>query len=182
MRTRPTGAISVPNVRIGLSFKRRSDHRLRRADAPAAAQVLERVQAEPDVQALARRGDELDDRVQARALLARACGRDQHQAAEPAGAGLAVEHLHTSRVPGLATSRAASRALSQVPDRPPARWIESTSRPALTSGSKQARKSPADGCEVVGRLAESCSSRVERVEVGVLAARGAARPPSRRTG
>src|SRR5207237_413104 len=44
-------------------------------------------------------------------------------------------------------------ALSYVPDIPPAMWMETTSRPSATRGSKTFRKSPTDGCEVVGRSA-----------------------------
>ena len=76
-------------------------------------------------------GDRGDDLVQRRALLGGAGGGD-HQTAEPAGAGLAVDHLDPARGPLSASDRAASRALSQVPERPLAMWMETTSRPAVT--------------------------------------------------
>ena len=56
-----------------------------------------------------------------------------------------------------ATTRAASRPLSQVPESPSAMWTETMSRPASASGSNTARKSPTDGCEVTGSAGDSFS-------------------------
>ena len=53
-------------------------------------------------------------------------------------------------------SSSASRACSAartVPEIAPERWMLSTSSPRSTSGSKTARKSPTDGCEVLGSSA-----------------------------
>ena len=55
------------------------------------------------------------------------------------------------------TTRAASRALSHVPDSPSAMWTETMSRPSSASGSKTARKSPTDGCDVTGSEGDSFS-------------------------
>ena len=74
------------------------------------------------------------DRVERRPLLGLARGCDD-EAAEAAGSGLAVDHLHAPRCPRSRATRAASLAASQVPDRPLAMWTETTSRPELTSGS-----------------------------------------------
>ena len=52
--------------------------------------------------------------------------------------------------PRSPSSSCAWRAASHVPEMPPARWIETTSWPASISGSHTARKSPIDGCEVLG--------------------------------
>ena len=64
-----------------------------------------------------------------------------------------AESITVTRSSPVFSSNAAlaCRALSYVPDIPPAMWIETTSRPSATSGSYTARKSPTDGCDVVGR-------------------------------
>ncbi len=76
----------------------RADQGLGGADAPALAQVLEGVEAEPHVEALARLLDRLDDRLQ-RLALRSGFGGAEHQAAEAAGAGAAVDHLDLAAVP-----------------------------------------------------------------------------------
>ena len=64
----------------------------------------------------------------------------------------------STRVPCFScTSRPASRPLSHVPESPSAMWTETMSRPASASGSKTARKSPTDGCEVTGSDGDSFS-------------------------
>ena len=133
VRTRPTGAISVPKRQDRLDLQRGPDHGLRRADAPALAQVLERVEAEPDVQRLARlraRPARISSAVRP---LARVGGERATRQPEAAGAGAAVDARSTRprAGPPRRAAAAASRALSQVPDRPPAMWIETTSRPGL---------------------------------------------------
>ena len=65
------------------------DHRLGGADPTAAAQVLERVQAEPDVQPLAGAADHLHDLIDRAPLLGQV-GRQQHQAAQSPRARLPV--------------------------------------------------------------------------------------------
>jgi len=81
-----------------LDLQRRPQHRLRRSDAPTAAQVLQRVQAEPDIKTLASAADGVEDGVQRRSPLGNARGGD-HQAAETAGARLAIDNLDASWVP-----------------------------------------------------------------------------------
>ena len=63
------------------------------------------------------------------------------------------ESITSTLRPGCpaAISSAAWRADSAVPEMPPAMWTDTTSRPSATSGSYTDRKSPTDGCEVVGR-------------------------------
>ena len=55
-----------------------------------------------------------------------------------------------SRPPSRSSASTACRAASLVPDKPPEMWIETMSRPASSSGSYTARKSPTAGCDVVG--------------------------------
>jgi Pyruvate/2-oxoacid:ferredoxin oxidoreductase delta subunit len=82
----------------GLDLQRRPQHRLRRSDAPTAAQVLQRVQAEPDVKTLASAVDSVDHGVQRRPPLSDARG-GQHETAEAASARLAIDDLHASWMP-----------------------------------------------------------------------------------
>src|ERR1700693_3215978 len=80
-----------------LQLQRAPEQRLGRADPPASPEVLERVEAEPDVEALAGAADRVVRLLDARALLG-GLRRDRHETAEPAGSGQAVEHLDPSRV------------------------------------------------------------------------------------
>ena len=181
VRTRPTGAISVPNVRIGLTFSAAAEHRLSGADPAAAAQVLERVQAEPDVEALARLGDGLDHPSRL-APSAAACGGGEHEAPEAAGAGLPVDHLHATAMAILGQQpRRLARALAGA--RQAAGDVDRERRPARraraarsTRGShrpRAARSSAAAASHAAGRR----TRRGRRTR-----ARGAAPRPSRRTG
>jgi len=81
-----------------LDLQRRPQHRPRCSDAPTAAQVLQRVQAEPDIKTLASATDSVEDGVQWRSPLSSARGGD-HQAAETAGARLAIDDLDASWMP-----------------------------------------------------------------------------------
>jgi len=54
-------------------------------------------------------------------------------------------------------------AAATVPDMPPARWMETMSLPCSSSGSYTAKKSPIEGCEVVG----SSASAPRRVKYAV---------------
>ena len=67
-----------------LDLQRRADHRLGGADAPATAQVLERVEAEPDVERLARPLDGGDDRVRVAPRSARLAASSTRQPRPPA--------------------------------------------------------------------------------------------------
>src|SRR4051812_5534462 len=96
-----------------LDPERRAHERLRRADAAAAAQVLERVEAEPDVEARAGAPDRLEDRVHAPAPLRRARRRDD-EAAKAAGAGLAVDDLGADSVARGDLARRLAAALARA--------------------------------------------------------------------
>ncbi len=133
-----------------LDPQRAAEPRLRLADAPAAAQVLERVEAEPDPQR--------PRASRARARRRRPCRRPRAPRRRPrAPAARSRRRRFRRRSPRRArrgrarrAGACAWRAASQVPEMPPARWIETTSCPASSSGSQTARKSPIEGCEVVG--------------------------------
>ena len=66
--------------------------------------------------------------------------------------------------PRSASRPCACLAASHVPEMPPARWIETMSLPCSSSGSQTARKSPIEGCEVVGSSGSERQALVEGVE------------------
>ena len=77
-----------------------------------------------------------------------------------------------TRSPPLSARRAArapAAADSTVPEIPPARWIETMSRPASSSGSQTARNSPIEGWLVVGSVRMSRRPGVVGVEVDDVA-------------
>ena len=80
-----------------LDLERRAHRRLRGSDATATAQVLEGVQAEPDVQPLASPLHRVDDRPGLGALLRLARGGDD-ETAQAAGARLGVDDLDAAGV------------------------------------------------------------------------------------
>jgi len=105
------------------SWEYHAEHRACRADTPAATQVLERVEAEPDVQALTCEANGLHHELERGALLGEVRG-EQHEAAEATRAGLAVEHLHPSGLTflgddarGLARAVACARQATGEVDR-----------------------------------------------------------------
>ena len=96
---------------------------------------------------------------------ARRGARGEHAAAEAAAGRFAVDHLDALAEAALGEQRRAPGAPPRtVPEMPPARWIETTSWPASSSGSQTARKSPIDGCEVVGSSGSRAQALVEGVE------------------
>ena len=138
VRTRPTGEISVPNVRIGLIWSAEPTSacaapmrppRRRYSSVSRQNQMSSRSRV-PWIAA--------HHRVGVLARLGRARGRDD-EAAEPAGAGRAVDDLH-ARAVLLLHHRPASRPLSQVPERPSAMCTETMSCPASASGSYTAQE------------------------------------------
>src|SRR5829696_4855386 len=97
-------------------LQRRPEHRLCRPDASAAAQIFESVQAKPDLEALAGFAHGIDHGVQLRAFLGRARGSDD-EAAQTAGAGLAVDDLYAPGMPFLGQgARRLSCALARPRD------------------------------------------------------------------
>ena len=118
-----------------LDLQRRAEQRLGGTDPAAAPQVLERVEAEPHLQGLAGLPGLGDDLRRRRRRAGRNCAADRTMQPSPPAP---VWASTTSTAPGwprAASERAASRALSQVPEMPEAMWIETTSRPAASSGS-----------------------------------------------
>ena len=87
-----------------LDLQRCPHHRLCRPDAPAAAQVFQGVQTEPDIEARASPRDGVHDDVQPLTLFGDARGGD-HQAPQAARAGLAVDNLHATRMSVLGHDR-----------------------------------------------------------------------------
>ena len=94
-----------------LDLQGRADQGLGGADAAALAQVLEGVEAEPHLEARAGAARGLDH-LRLRLAPRGGFGGGEDEAAEPAGAGLAVDDLDPARWPLSAITRAASRALS----------------------------------------------------------------------
>ena len=133
-----------------LDPQRAAEQRRRRADAPAAAQELERVDREPDLRLLRRRRGPRHHLLDALAP-ARRRGRASTTRPWPPQA-LRESTISMRRCPPRAAiSAAAWRADSQVPDISLLRCTDTMSLPASTSGSNTARKSPIEGCDVVGR-------------------------------
>ena len=117
-----------------LDLQRRAEPRLRAGDPAAAAQVLERVDREPHLQLRARLARVVGDARRRRRPAARRGGRcQQHQSLAAAG-GRRVDHVTRASARSPSCSRACSAART-VPDMPPARWIETISWPASSSGS-----------------------------------------------
>ena len=151
-----------------LDLQRGAHHRLCRPDAPAAAKVLERVQAEPDVERLACTANRLERQLEVGALRRRA-GCEQHEAAEPPGSGLAVVNLDTARVAalgqqprGLARTRARAReALGDV-DRG---HVAPGAHQRLVNRHEVAHRRLGGGWQ----LRRVAQARIEGIEVRVLA-------------
>ena len=83
-----------------LDLERAADPRLRLAHAPAAAQILERVDAEPDLQGLAGLLDPCDHGGPV-GPGARGGGGGEQQQAEAAAGRFPVDHLHALPEPAL---------------------------------------------------------------------------------
>ena len=119
-----------------LDLQRAAEPGLRGADAPAAAQELERVDREPDLR-------RVDRGAHARGR-PRRCRRPPRAAARAGERGQADDRRRRSACRSTSMRRCGLRALrsvaawradSTVPEIPPEMWIETMSRPASTSGS-----------------------------------------------
>ena len=165
-----------------LDLQRRADPRLRAADAPAAAQVLERVDREQICMTLAElaraRRRLRHRRRRPRPRSRRRCAIKPWPAQPVAESTTSIRAGSTPR--SISWSRACSAART-VPEMPPDRWIETMSSPRSISGSYTARKSPSDGCEVLGQRARTREVLVERVEVRRSRPRAPCARPSSRT-
>ena len=164
-----------------LDLQRGSHHRLSRSDPPAAAQVLERVQAEPDVEALAGRVNGIHDARRARPPCAATLAASTTRQPRPP-APVALSMTSTRAEPSFSAAiRAASRALSQVPDSPPAMCSERHRVRPRRSGSYR----PGSRRRTVARSSAAAGSHAaaHRTRRGLgTRARVADPPPSRRTG
>ena len=163
-----------------LDLQRRADQRLGGADAPALAQVLERVEAEPHLQALAGLARGLDH-LRLRLPCGGGFGGGEDEAAEPAGAGLAVDDLDPAAValvldhPGrLAGALVGAGEAGGDVDRDD---VAAGFGQRLVDGEEVADR----GLRGRGQVGGLAQARVEVVEV-VARARAGARRPSRRRG
>src|SRR5439155_2543645 len=84
-----------------LDLQRRAEHGLRLADSPAALQVLERVDGEPDLQLLAHAAHRVDHAAEVRARARRTRGAEDEQPEPPAGRP-GGDDPHAPRVPAPA--------------------------------------------------------------------------------
>ena len=135
----PPGAHALDRDDLGLDREdrldpqRRADPRLRAADPPAAAQELERVDGEQDLQLARARRARARPRPRASAPAADGVGGgDRHQAVP--GAARRASRRTSIRSGATPRSTSWSRACSAertVPEIPPDRWIERMSLPAL---------------------------------------------------
>ena len=175
VRTRSTGVISSSIVRIGLIFSALPSQRLRGADAAAAAQELERVDGEPDLQSLAR----------ARASRAR---RPARRSPPPRAAAAAASTMRPMPAAGAARvddlDRAAARRARRARPRPGARTrgagdaAGEVDRDDVVAGLEQRlvdREEVADR-RLRGRRQRRCRAQalVERVEVAACRTRARA--------
>jgi hypothetical protein len=153
VRTRSIGMISRSIVRIGLIFSAEPTHacaapirppRRRYSSVSTAKRIFSRVRS---------------SRAAASAPARSAPPRTAFAAAiaiSPWPAQPVSESTTEIRSAATPSSISASRACSAaptVPEIPPDRWIESTSSPASSSGCQTPRKSPTDGCDVLGSVA-----------------------------
>ena len=104
MRTRSTGVISYSSERIGLIFSVPPSHACALPMRPPRSQVLERVEAEPDLQRLARLAHVRDYRVTVGARARRGAG-GEHEQTGAAAAAFGVEHLDAVSETALAEQR-----------------------------------------------------------------------------
>ena len=154
VRTRSTGVISRSSVRIGLILSAPPSHACAAPIRPprrrySRVSTANQKRSAPIAPCAAAATSSRPASARARAPAA--------STTSPSAPAPTVESTTSIRASGWlrATSAAAWRAPSTVPDIPPERWIETISRPDAASGSYTARKSPTEGCEVVGSVAAS---------------------------
>ena len=185
VRTRSIGSILLVDREDRLDPQRRAELRLRRADAPAAAQELERVDREPELRSP--RGSAARRRPPPRSVGA-AARRVRRRERHEADAGRSRSRESTTAMP--LRRDAALDQRPRAPARPPARSPRSRRRGGSrrcrgrprAAARRQARKSPTDGCDVLGSSLAARRSLVERVEVGEVGLAVRSRPASSRTG
>jgi hypothetical protein len=158
VRTRSTGVISFSTVRIGFT---RSVEPIQALAAPIRPPRLRNSSVSIANQS---RSSLRASATCSTTSLALAPSRAAFAAAstmKPSPPAAVVESNTSMRSPPLSSRVSVSlawRAASVVPDRPPEMCTDTTSRPASSSGSKAAVKSPTDGCEVVGSFSAVRSS------------------------
>ena len=133
VRTRSIGVISDSTVRIGLIFSADPSHAWAPAIRPPRRRYSSVSIANHIFSADARLARMLDHLGAAGADARGRGGRQDHQPLAAAG-GRRVQHVDAAGRARPSCSRACSAAPT-VPDIPPARWIETISLPASSSGS-----------------------------------------------
>ena len=158
VRTRSIGVISLSRVRIGLIFSAEPSHAeagpirppRRRYSSVSTANHIFRC-ARADFTRLTTSSS--DPPACATLAPARAI-----RPSPPAARSESITVIRSTPFRSASCSFA-WRADSTVPEMPPEMCTDTTSRPSSTSGSYTSRKSPIEGCEVVGRRSAERSRR-----------------------
>ena len=134
VRTRSTGSTSSAKVRIGLIFSVVPSQACGAADAPAAAQVLQRVDGEPDLEL--GRPPPRPATISSAVARRRGPRRGQQHQAHPARRRLRVHDVDPLAPLALARRGAPEPARRLIgPEIPAERCTETISRPSASSGS-----------------------------------------------